>query len=229
MTLTLSFENLQPAETAPALQLTLQAQQQAVLAMPDEGSQEALVSVLKGQSTPVAGSVQLPENNQHHIVLPGDEEEEEDRKLKAVLTAPFQRLLTSLRKYEQLSIQVSKHFSPMQLGGYMEEMEELEQLINQYEAWDLEANLKTWQAGLQLPDLSIPYDDATTQQQWAVLLTRAFVLPASLTIFPDPTPWLNEEQQDFLIHQLTLLSSSWLVVSTTGQAQAWPEAYRAFP
>ncbi len=229
MTLTLSFENLQPADTAPVLQFTLQAQQQAVLAMPDKATQDALISVLMGQSNPVAGSIQLPEDNQYHIIQPDDEEAEEDRKLKAVLTSPFQRLLTSLRKYEQLSIQMSKHFSPMQLGGYMEEMEELEQLINQYGAWELEANLKAWQEGLQLPDLRIPYEEATPQQQWVVLLTRAFVLPAPLTIFPDPTPSLNKDQQDFLMQQLTPLSSSWLVVSTIEHLRAWPEAYHAFP
>lgn len=227
----LSLTDFKPTNTAPAINLSLEEQQQVVLALPDEGTQEALLACLRSQQLPAAGSLTLPPDHQYHLVPPesDDAEEEEDRKLKAVLTEPYQRLLTSLRKYEQLSIQMSKHFSPMQLGGYMEQMEELEALINQYEAWELEANLKAWQEGLQLPDLSIPYDEATPQQQWAVLLTRAFALPATLTILPDPMPWLNESQQHFLVQQLTALSGSWLVLSTETNSQAWPQPYCLFP
>jgi ATPase subunit of ABC transporter with duplicated ATPase domains len=207
------------------LQLSLKSGDKGVLVMPDQASSDALIRCLNGQMAPYSGAINLPEAEQYHLVS-WPHEAEADQKLKAVLTQPYQRLLTSLRKYEQLSIQMSKHFSPMQLQGYMEDMEELEQLINQYDAWELEANLKDWQAGLALPDLSIPYDEASLQQQWAVLLTRAFVLPAPLTLLPDPTPWLNEEQQNFLVKQMKAHSAAWLVVSDVENSVNWPEAYR---
>jgi ATPase subunit of ABC transporter with duplicated ATPase domains len=219
----ITFHDLRPTTHSPTLNLSLASGQKGVLALPNKQSSDALLSCLKGQLVPQSGSISFPPSDQYHIIPPI--EKDANQKLKAVLTNPFQRLLSSLRKYEQLSIQMSKHFSPMQLQGYMEDMEELEQLINQYDAWELEANLKDWQAGLQLPDLSIPYDEASLQQQWAVLLTRAFVLPASLTILSDPTPWLNEEQREFLMKHLTTLSTGWLVVADVDNSYNWPNAY----
>lgn len=220
----ITFKDLCLTEASEPLDLSMKSGEQRVLVMPDQASSDTLIHCLNGQLAPHAGSISLPETLQYHVVS-WPQEAEEDQKLKAVLTQPYQRLLTSLRKFEQLSIQMSKHFSPMQLQGYMEDMEELEQLINQYDAWELEANLKNWQQGLQLTDLSIQYDEASLQQQWAVLLTKAFVLPVPLTLLPDPTPWLNEEQRNFLIKQMTTLSAAWLVVSDVENSANWPAAY----
>lgn len=224
----LSLSNLQVTNAGPAFNIQLQEYEKAVLMMPDEVSRDILLACLKGQQKPTTGSVTLPDAADYAI-LPPENEAEKDSTLKTVLTGPFKRLLTSLRKYEQLSIQMTKHFSPMQLGGYMEEMEQLEELINEYNAWDLEANLKAWQNGLQLPDLSTSYHEAAESEQWAVLLTRAFVLPAHFTILPDPNPILNKDQDAYLKQQLTSLSGGWLVISTTDQAQNWPEAYQYWP
>ncbi len=220
----ITFHNLCLTGASEVLCLSLKSGEKQVVVMPDQASSDGLIDCLNGERAPQAGSISLPEPEQYHVVTRPDEVKE-DQKLKAVLTQPYQRLLTSLRKYEQLSIQMSKHFSPFQLQGYMEEMEDLEQLINQYEAWELESDLKTWQKGLQIQDLSVPYKEAEPDQQWAVILSRAFVMPTPLTILKDPLPWLNEKQRDFLLQQMTELSAGWLVLSTYNSYSAWPEAY----
>lgn len=221
----LALDELVYMAGAPPLSLQLPTGAKGVLPCPDQQAQEALCAALSE-----------PENldQRHHLpdtyqVLSTDTTGEGAQKLRAVITARVAGLLKALRKYEQLSIRMTRHFSPVQLGGYMEELSELEEHLEAYQAWDLEQRLKEWREGLELPDLDQHLKAVEPHQQVAAKLMQAFVMPAPLTVATDPLPWLTPQQQTFLLRNLEATGQGWLILSTYQDYRTWPEAYRIAP
>ncbi len=207
------------------LDLHWQQGEKIVLILPDATEQETLISILMREMMPTEGSIEWSIKSDIAFWRQTREEWGEST-ANRVLIQYVENLLKALRKYEQLSIQLAKQFSPAQLGGFMEEMEELEEFINSYDAWELEHELKNLKTTFSLPDTETAMVDLSLQDQKKVELAALLGAPQFARIFVNPFSYLEERQTEAIKHKLEADKIGWLLLSTHEELLPLPDIYR---
>ena len=105
----------------------------------------------------------------------------------------FQQLLQNLKRYEQLSIQLTKIMSPSNLPALMEEMEALENHISKYDGWDLDQNIENWLTFLNGPQTDNMIKSLTPSSLYKSNLTKSILNHPTLLCLDQPIDYLNED------------------------------------
>lgn len=213
----LTLKDVKPTAGQKPVDLEASGQQKVVLQLPQTNATSQWIGMLREETRPVEGTFQwetdepvgfwsLAKPNRGEVAM------------NKVVVQYVERLLKALQKYEQLSIQMAKHFSPAQLGGYMEEMEELETFINDHDAWELEHHIKSWKQTLNLPDGTIPMHDLSLVDQQKAELGAIMVAPNLFSVIANPFSRLNDEETKAVRQVLEQSERGWLLITTPDEA-----------
>ncbi len=188
--------------------------EKVVLILP-EMERGLLWDFLTGNAQPGEGKIEWAEESEQ-VFWPNKEEEWENNPVNKVLTRYVADLLKSLRKYEQLNLKMARHFSPAQLGGYIQEMEALEQFIQNYEAWELEQEIKEWKNLFNLPDGETPMKTLNKTTQKLVGLTSVLIVPKCYRVLENPFAFVKENP-DAVAQKLDQSETGWLLLKTKNE------------
>ncbi len=106
----------------------------------------------------------------------------------------FQKLLQNLKRYEQLSIQLTKIMSPSNLPALMEEMEALENHISEYDGWDLDQHIENWLTFLNGPQTDNMIKSLTPSSLYKSNLTKSILNHPTLLCLDQPIDYLNQDR-----------------------------------
>ena len=213
----LTLKGVKPTADQKPVDLEASSREKVILQLSQDNAISQWMAMLREEAEPLEGTWQwetdesvgfwsLAEPNRGEVAL------------NKVVVQYVERLLKALRKYEQLSIQMAKHFSPAQLGGYMEEMEELETFINDHDAWELEHHIKSWKQTFNLPDGTTPMHDLSVIDQQKTELTAIMVAPKLFAVMANPFPILNEVETQAVRQVLEQSERGWLLFTTPDES-----------